>query len=157
MRVIWRMKHETHKEVGEVYTAVTWKRYGEANTKIVIHWEDATCQELAQDRVLRRVLLQLFQPSGNGATWSRYKSGNQSLDRPWELQEREAPTFQDNRHMKVVKSALRTARFNLPGNIPGTHFCWRLGDPSAIVRPEGLSMKKFHWHHRESNPLTSGL
>jgi len=32
------------------------------------------------------------------------------LDRPWGFQEDEAPTFQDNRHMKVVSlSALRTS------------------------------------------------
>ena len=46
------------------------------------------------------------------------------LDRPWGLQEFEAPRFQDNRHMKVVRlSALRTGRIYLPGNIFGTHFC----------------------------------
>ena len=33
------------------------------------------------------------------------------LDRPWGFQEAEAPRFQDNRHMKVVRlSALRTGR-----------------------------------------------
>ena len=31
--------------------------------------------------------------------------------------------FQDNRHMKVVRSALRTGRLYSPGRIPGTHFC----------------------------------
>jgi hypothetical protein len=35
----------------------------------------------------------------------------------------EAPRFQDNRHIKVVKlSALRTGCLYPPGNIPGTHF-----------------------------------
>jgi len=35
-----------------------------------------------------------------------------------------APRFQDNRHMKIVRSsALRTGRLYPPGNIPGTHFC----------------------------------
>jgi hypothetical protein len=39
------------------------------------------------------------------------------------FQEFEAPRFQDNRHMKVVRlSALLPAAFT-PGNIPGTHFC----------------------------------
>ena len=34
------------------------------------------------------------------------------LDRPREFKEAEAPRFQDNRHMKVVRlSALRTGRF----------------------------------------------
>jgi hypothetical protein len=39
-------------------------------------------------------------------------------DRPRGFQKMEAPRFQDNRHMKVVRlPALRT-----PENIPGTHF-----------------------------------
>jgi len=46
-----------------------------------------------------------------------------SLDRPRELQEVQAPGFQDNRHMKVVSLlALSTGRLYLPGNIPGTNF-----------------------------------
>ena len=46
----------------------------------------------------------------------------------------EAPRFQDNRHMKVVRlSALRTGRLYPPGNIPGIHFCQRLS------RPQGYS------------------
>jgi len=42
------------------------------------------------------------------------------------FQEVEAPRFQDNRHVKVRLLALRTGRLYYPGNIPGTHFCWRL-------------------------------
>ena len=43
---------------------------------------------------------------------------------PEGLQEVEAPRFQDNLHMKVVRlSALRTGRLYPPGNIPGTHLC----------------------------------
>jgi hypothetical protein len=43
---------------------------------------------------------------------------------PIGFQEVEAPRFQDNRHMKVVRlSALHTGRLYSPGNIPGTHFC----------------------------------
>jgi hypothetical protein len=45
-----------------------------------------------------------------------------------------------------------------PGNIPGTHFCWRLSQPqnhSAAGRI--MSMKKIQWHHRESNLRPSGL
>ena len=34
--------------------------------------------------------------------------------------------------MKVVRlSALRTGRLYSPGNIPGTHFCWRLSQPQS--------------------------
>jgi len=43
------------------------------------------------------------------------------------FQEAEAPGFQDSRQVKVVRlSALRTDRPFPPGNIPGTHFCYRL-------------------------------
>jgi hypothetical protein len=43
---------------------------------------------------------------------------------PGGFQEVEAPTFQNNRHMKVAKtSALRTDHIYSPGNIPGTNFC----------------------------------
>ena len=43
---------------------------------------------------------------------------------PERFQEVEAPRFQDNRHMKVVRlSALCTGRLYPPGNIPGIHFC----------------------------------
>jgi hypothetical protein len=46
------------------------------------------------------------------------------LDRPWGFQEVQAPRFQDNRHMNVVRlSALRTGRLYILGSIPGTHFC----------------------------------
>jgi len=42
----------------------------------------------------------------------------------------EAPTFQDSRRMNGVKlSALSTGRLYPPGNIPGTHLCWRLSQP----------------------------
>ena len=45
------------------------------------------------------------------------------LHRPRMFQEVEAPRFQDNRHMKVVRlSALSTGCFYPPGNIPGTSF-----------------------------------
>jgi hypothetical protein len=54
------------------------------------------------------------------------------LDRPWGFQEVEAPRFQDNRHIKVVRlSALRTGRLYPKGNITGTHFCERLSQPQG--------------------------
>ena len=56
----------------------------------------------------------------------------QSLHRPWGFQEVEVPRFIDNRHMQVVRmSALRTGRLYLPGNIPGTRFCYRLSRPQG--------------------------
>jgi hypothetical protein len=49
------------------------------------------------------------------------------LDRPRGFQEAEAPKFQDNRHMQVVRlSAPCTGRLYPRGNIPGTHFLQRL-------------------------------
>jgi hypothetical protein len=44
------------------------------------------------------------------------------LDKPIGFQEAEAPRFQDNQRMNVVRfAALRTGRFYHPGIIPGTH------------------------------------
>jgi len=48
----------------------------------------------------------------------------QACTGPEGFQELEAPRFQDNRHMKVVRlSALGIGHLYPPGNIPGTHFC----------------------------------
>ena len=56
------------------------------------------------------------------------------LNRPWGFQEVEAPRFQDNRHMKVVRlSAISTVRLYATRNIPGTHFCY------SLCRPQGQS------------------
>jgi hypothetical protein len=67
------------------------------------------------------------------------------LDRPWGFQEFEAPRFQDNQQMKVVRSsALGTGRLYFPGNIPGTHFCWGLNQPQGHSAAGSImSMKNF--------------
>jgi hypothetical protein len=65
-----------------------------------------------------------------------------SLDRPLGFHEVEAPRFLDNPHMKVVRlSALRIGRLYLPGNIPGTYFCWRLSRPQGHSATETIVSK----------------
>jgi hypothetical protein len=86
------------------------------------------------------------------------------LDKRWGFQE--APSFQDNRHMKVVSlSALRIGRiypppqpYLTPENISGIHFSWGWFDPRAIVRsaelcrwkirvtPSGIEPAHVIWH-----------
>jgi len=51
----------------------------------------------------------------------------QNYYRPIRFQKVEAPRFLNSQHIKVIRlSALRTSRLYSPGNIPGTHFCYRL-------------------------------
>ena len=53
------------------------------------------------------------------------------------------PEVVDTRHMKVaVLSALRTGHLHPPGNIPSTHFHYRLSHSRGIGWPEGISQSK---------------
>ena len=59
-----------------------------------------------------------------GTSWLVVRSSDHQTTRLDGFQEVDAPKFQDNRHMKVVRlSALRTGRLYPPGNIPGNNFC----------------------------------
>ena len=59
-------------------------------------------------------------------------SPEQHLRRTSDPEGWEAPRFQDNLHMKVVRlSALRTGRLYSPGNIPATHLGSRTHDLPA--------------------------
>ena len=66
------------------------------------------------------------------------------LDRPRGFQEVEAPRFQDNQHMKVVRlSALRTGSLYHPRKYSWYSFLLEPeSTPGATVRPEGLCQWK---------------
>jgi hypothetical protein len=67
-----------------------------------------------------------------------------TISAPSLSQEVDVPRFQGNRHMKVARlSTVGTGRFIPQGNIPGTHFCYRLSRPqdhSATGRIKSITL-----------------
>ena len=80
------------------------------------------------------------------------------LDNSWEFQEVEAPRFQNNRHIKVVRlSALGTRRL-YPRKYSWYSFLLEADStPGPQCGRKDCVSKKLPWHHRESNPRPSSL
>jgi hypothetical protein len=97
------------------------------NTRREVFVTEFKCPEILINSV--KIPLDLYLTAGFCEHKVKVKV-KQSCYRPGQalrVQKVEDPRLLDSRHMKVVRmSALRTGRVYPPGNIPSTHFCYRL-------------------------------
>jgi hypothetical protein len=79
----------------------------------------------------------------------------QSYYRPGGFQEVEAPRFYDNRHMKWQGCQPYAPAAFTPGNINGTHFCWRRSRPQGRSTAERIMPKSSDaiWNRSRDLPV----
>jgi len=84
----------------------------------------------ASDGLFTARIVSRFIPLGdNTHSLNSLITNNISGCSQWRLR---LPEFLDNWHMKVIRlSALCSGHFYIPGDTPGTHFCFRLNQPQG--------------------------
>ena len=88
-------------------------------------------EEAERDCYWRSIALQIRKGKGKAIPLQAWTG-------PWGFQEVEVPRFQDNRHMKVVTSVLRTGRLYTQDIFLVLISVRGWVNPKAILRPEGL-------------------
>ena len=121
-----------------------WPRFRTPKWRMIIKNESEwICRELV------RVCRKKFEHS------KKYSNSLTGLYMPWGFHEVEAPRFRDSRHVKVVRLALSTCRLYPPGNIPGTHFCYRLSRPQGHSAAGNIMSMKYSGNRTRNLPACS--